>query len=77
MARVKQPKLVVAFHTTTQALAFEAICNVGRLIPLPPQIRAGCGLAYCAHPQHATEIAALLAAHDIPYFAMDVVELYG
>ena len=42
--------LIVSFATTTQALAMEAAASedgiAGRIIPLPQQISAGCGLAW-------------------------------
>ena len=47
-------KLVVTFHTTSDAMAMEKVCkerNVpGRLIPVPRAISAGCGLSWCALP---------------------------
>ena len=50
--RVKELKLVVTFHTTSEAMAMEKACKVnavpGRLIPVPRTISAGCGLAWCA-----------------------------
>jgi len=76
MARQKTPKLVVAFNTTTSAMAFADVCKLGRIVPLPAQVRAGCGLAYCADIACKAEIAELLDAHNIEYFAMQVVELY-
>lgn len=48
--RTKRSFIVIAFASTTQAMAMEKMCNdkgiKGRLIPLPPQIDAGCGLAW-------------------------------
>lgn len=45
-------KLVITFYTTTDAMYMEQICKEtgvpGRLIPVPRQITAGCGLAWCA-----------------------------
>ena len=42
----------MAFHTTHDAMAFEDYCHAqgaqGRLIPLPREISAGCGLAWSA-----------------------------
>lgn len=50
--RVKELKLVVTFHTTTDAMAMEKACKAcgaqGRLIPVPRAITSGCGLAWCA-----------------------------
>lgn len=51
----KQKRTVWAFATTTQALRAEEVCQdaglPGRLIPTPADIRADCGLAWCAPPQ--------------------------
>ena len=48
----RERRLVVAFHTTHDAMAFEEYCHAhgaqGRLIPLPREISAGCGLAWSA-----------------------------
>ena len=49
--RAKELKLVVTFHTTSEAMAVEKACKQygapGRLIPVPRTISAGCGLAWC------------------------------
>ncbi|WP_458408246.1 DUF3343 domain-containing protein [Anaerotignum sp.] len=49
----KEMKLVITFHTTTDAMAMEKACKEtgadGRLIPVPRSISAGCGLAWCAN----------------------------
>ena len=46
--RAKELKLIVTFHTTTAAMAMEKACAAagipGRLIPVPREITAGCGL---------------------------------
>lgn len=43
-------RVVVTFHTTTEAMAWERLCKIeklpGRLIPMPVQISAQCGLAW-------------------------------
>lgn len=50
--REKQPWLVFTFHTTAAAMAMEALCRErrlpGRLIPVPREITAGCGMAWRA-----------------------------
>ncbi len=50
MRHEKTNYMVFAFHTTTSAFALEKYCqkmNIsGRLIPVPRQISAGCGIAY-------------------------------
>lgn len=49
--RAKSPKLVVTFATTSDAVAMEAAARAnripGRTIPVPSEIDAGCGLAWC------------------------------
>ncbi len=46
--RKKERRLVVTFHTAADAMEMEQACrqqNVpGRLIPLPREISAGCGV---------------------------------
>lgn len=50
MARQKKSYRVITFYTTTQAMAFEKRCQEieipGRIIPVPREISAGCGLAW-------------------------------
>lgn len=50
--RKKELRLVITFHTTAEAMAAERFCKEqgmpGRLIPVPRQISAGCGLAWSA-----------------------------
>ncbi|MEF9959121.1 MAG: DUF3343 domain-containing protein [Niameybacter sp.] len=52
----KTLKLIVAFPTTTYALKAEYLCKEqkipGRLIPIPRQISAGCGFAWCTDIEH-------------------------
>lgn len=67
--RTKERRLIVAFHTTHDAMAFEDYClsrgAAGRLIPLPREISAGCGLAWSAPPGDGTGLRALLAGAGI------------
>ncbi len=59
--REKTLRTVVAFHTTTDALAVETYCGEhavpGRLIPLPTIISAGCGMCWSA-PDEAKDAVA-------------------
>ncbi len=53
--RIKEEKAVITFQTTLQAMQAErslkeADCP-GRLIPVPREITAGCGMAWCAPVQ--------------------------
>lgn len=67
--RAKMLKLVVTFHTTTAAMAMEKICAdrgvPGRLIPVPREITAGCGMAWCAPPEARSLIEATVRNAEI------------
>ena len=53
--REKQQRLVVAFHTTADAMASERLCHQqgleGRLISVPRCITSDCGIAWSAPPE--------------------------
>lgn len=63
------PTLIVTFPSTTQAMLMEAKCkeyNVpGRIIPVPGEISAGCGLAWSAEPAYLDEIKKLITDQGI------------
>lgn len=62
-------KLVITFHTTTEAMAMEQACKEtgadGRLIPVPRAISAGCGLAWCARLESETALRKLMEGKGI------------
>ncbi len=53
--REKNPFIVLSFQTTVAAMEWEKRCMEmgipGRLIPLPREISAGCGLAWRMRPE--------------------------
>lgn len=53
--RVKRSYIVLSFRTTLEAMEWEKQCQAGqvpgRLIPLPREISAGCGLAWRMLPE--------------------------
>ena len=69
MLRAKERRLIVAFYTTHDAMAFEDFClsrgAEGRLIPLPREISAGCGLAWSAPPGDRAALEELLSQAGI------------
>ena len=84
MARVRVPSLVVTFPTTAAAMSCEECCQRrglggrglgGRMIPVPGEVAAGCGLAWKTTPEAREELAAALAADGVPVEAMTVIEL--
>lgn len=64
--REKTLCLIITFHTTTAAIAMERLCQEsglpGRLIPVPREITAGCGMAWKAAIESMDELVA--AAKD-------------
>ena len=72
--RKKELKLIVTFHTTADAMAMEKACredNIpGRLIPVPREISAGCGLAWCAVPEVKEELERFSAEKGLSYEEM-------
>ena len=67
--RKKEKRLITAFYTTHDAMAFEEFCHEhgvpGRLIPLPREISAGCGLAWSAPPEDEEGLKVLLQSAGI------------
>ena len=67
--RKKTRRLIAAFYSTHDAMAFEEYCHAqgaeGRLIPLPKEISAGCGLAWSAPPDDEEGLMSLLRASGI------------
>ena len=53
--RVKKECLILTFPTTVAAMQWEKYCIVhgipGRIIPVPREITAGCGLAWKTEPE--------------------------
>ena len=64
--REKKLWLIITFHTTTAAMAMEAMCAAknlsGRLIPVPREITAGCGMSWRAPVESRDEL--VLAAAE-------------
>lgn len=57
MTKKKTLKRIITFSTTTDAMAFERHCLdhdiPGRLIPVPGQISAGCGMCWMVKEEDA------------------------
>ncbi|MDO4294792.1 MAG: DUF3343 domain-containing protein [bacterium] len=69
MARQKQWRILFTFHTTTQAMKMEACATqrqkAGRLIPIPGEISAGCGLAWMAPLSQKEDLKEFLLGEHI------------
>lgn len=63
--------LVITFETTTQAMAMELACKnagiPGRIIPLPEEISAGCGLSWSAPLECRDQIIKFVEEQNLIY----------
>lgn len=79
MPRVRRPALVLTFPTTAAAIACEELCGraglPGRMIPVPGQISAGCGLAWKAAPQDQDALVSALAEAGVAVEGANVIEM--
>ena len=67
--RHKVCKLIITVHTTADAIAFEKACKEygkpGRMIPVPRELSAGCGLAWCVAPSERADMEGFLTEQNI------------
>lgn len=79
--RRKRPFAVIAFASTEQALAAEAMFTKkglpGRMIPIPSQVSAGCGLAWKAETDEEPMLLDALQKTGIGFETHAQVELFG
>ena len=77
--REKKDTLVVTFHTTTQAMAAEKFCLAnglpGRIIPVPREITAGCGLSWKAAPEDRDALTKAFAEAGLGWDGMYVIKI--
>lgn len=77
--REKLPALVATFDTTAAAMEAECFCLdhglPGRIIPVPREITAGCGLAWKAPPEAEEQIKAAWNTAGIQWSAMRVIAI--
>ena len=77
--RAKKPTLIITFATTTQAMAVEKFCAgnglPGRIIPVPREITAGCGLSWKAAPEDRDQLADALKESGLGYEEIHIIEI--
>ena len=77
--RQKKPTLIITFATTTQAMAMEKFCTEnglpGRIIPVPREITAGCGLSWKAKPEEQQLLTEKLTEVGMVWQQMAVIEI--
>ena len=78
--RKKTKQLVITFSTTTAAMAMvkraQEMEIFGRLIPLPSEISAGCGLSWKTKPEVKEKMLVFLEEEKLKWEAMYELELY-
>ena len=66
----KRERSVITFYTTADAMAMESLCTArglgGRMIPVPGEITADCGLAWSAEPRLEEILTDTLKTAKIP-----------
>ena len=79
-SRCKTPHAVVAFDSTADAMAVQAAAAngdvPGRMIPVPSEISAGCGLAWSAPAEQREALEGVLQAKSLNWAAITLVDLY-
>lgn len=73
------PHIVIAFHTTAEALAFQKLAKgsslSGRLAPIPRQISAGCGFAWREPAGNEASLMELIDANCVDYESLTRMDL--
>ncbi len=71
--RQRKETWILTFAGTTQAMQMEQYARThglpGRMIPVPREITAGCGLAWKAAPEEGSKIQSALDVAGIAYEA--------
>lgn len=77
--RKKENRLVITFHSTTEAMAAEKQLKKlevpGRLIPTPRQLSAGCGLAWSAPEGERENVIQSFGLMQLSFEKMTVVQI--
>jgi hypothetical protein len=75
----KKPTLIITFTTTTQAMSMEKFCTQqnlpGRLIPVPREITAGCGLSWKARPEDKDLLITALTGAGMKWAECHILEV--
>ena len=79
MIRQKKPCMILTFSTTTQAMSMEKECGKekipGRMIPVPREITAGCGLAWKMTAEEYNKYKKVLENLNIPVEQKALIDL--
>lgn len=77
--RNKENRLVITFHSTTEAMEAEKRLKElgvpGRLIPIPRQLSVGCGLAWSAPEREWENVIQSVRLMQLSFERMAVVRI--
>lgn len=77
--RVRSKKLIVAFHTTADAMAMERYCRrdavAGRLLSVPRSVTADCGIAWCAALEDRAKLERIVREEKMEIVGLFEVEM--
>lgn len=77
--RKKQARVVVSFHTTSDAIAMQQASIAtrlrGRLIPIPRQLSAGCGLAWSEPAENAPALRQVIIDQSLEHEQIHELDL--
>ena len=69
MKQTRKAYRVLTFHTTDAAMEMEAFCREqgirGRLVPVPRELSAGCGIAWRMEPAEYERFQGVIAESQI------------
>lgn len=75
--RPRKPTLFFTFPTTVSAMEAERICRQegipGRLVPVPREITAGCGLAWMSEPEQEETIRRFFRERELVFEAGHII----
>ena len=78
--RKKTPHAVVAFDSTSDAMALDAAAREhdlpGRVIPVPSEINAGCGMAWSVPCCERDNLEGAMIRLGLAYEGIYIVDLY-
>ncbi len=78
--RKKTPHAVLTFDNTADAMAVQTAADAGkvpgRVIPVPSEVSAGCGLAWSVPLKGKETLLSALQDNNLVFAALFVVDLY-
>lgn len=76
--REKKRYMIIGFDTLEDALYLEKLCDtsMGRIIPTPGELSAGCGYAWRSEVSQEENIKKILWEHEVVYSRIIFLDMY-